>query len=113
MAFVEKQCRDRGLTYSVRSTINTEPVHCDKRLVELIEQCTGKEEIPHKYMVSYPAHDAMQMGRLYPMGMIFLRSSNEGVSHCPDEYTTPEDMADGTAVLLRTVERLAQEDLLG
>ena len=55
----------------------------------------------------------MQMGRLYPMGMIFLRSSNEGVSHCPDEYTTPEDMADGTAVLLRTVERLAQEDLLG
>ena len=113
MAFVEKQCKDRGLTYSVKSTINTKPVHCDKRLVELIRQCTQKEGIPHKYMVSYPAHDAMQLGRLYPMGMIFLRSSNEGVSHCPDEYTTPEDMADGTEVLLRTVECLSQEDILG
>ena len=110
---LEKQCKDRGLTYSVKSTINTEPVHCDKRLVELIRQCTQKEGIPHKYMVSYPAHDAMQLGRLYPMGMIFLRSSNEGVSHCPDEYTTPEDMADGTEVLLRTVECLSQEDILG
>ena len=57
------------------------------------------------HMVSYPAHDAMQMGRLYPMAMIFLRSSNNGVSHCPDEYTTKDDLADGAEVLYSTIKK--------
>ena len=59
------------------------------------------------HMVSYPAHDAMQMGRLYPMAMIFLRSSNGGVSHCPEEWTTKEDLAAGTEVLYGTLRKLS------
>jgi len=33
------------------------------------------------------------------MGMLFLRSSNDGLSHCPEEFTTREDMVLGTQVL--------------
>ena len=40
--------------------------------------------------------------------MIFLRSSNEGVSHCPDEYTTKEDLAMGTEVLYDTLVKLSE-----
>lgn len=106
MAFVRKQCETRGVTHEVRETIRTEPCHCDPALAELIADSARECEIPFTRMVSYPAHDAMQMGRLFPMAMIFLRSSNGGVSHCPDELTTREDLAAGTEVLYRVIKKL-------
>ena len=111
MTYVDAICRQRGLTWSVKSTIDTPPCHCDRRLIDIIEKVAARNNIPHMHMVSYPAHDAMQMGRLYPMGMIFLRSSNDGQSHCPQEYTTPEDMRDGTHVLLDTFLYLCEKGL--
>lgn len=109
--FVEEQCQKRGLTYSLRSTINTPPVHCHPALINMIDQTAEELGVPHKKMVSYPAHDAMQLAKICPMGMIFLRSSNNGVSHCPDEYTTPEDMEMGTSVLLNTVMKLQERNM--
>ncbi len=107
IAFVEKQCQRRGLTYEVNSTICTPPCHCHKGLRDLIEESARESRIPYMHMVSYPAYDAMQMGRLYPMAMIFLRSSNGGVSHCPEEWTTKEDLAAGTEVLYGTLRKLS------
>ena len=75
-------------------------------LKRIIEDSVIENQIPFIHMVSYPAHDAMQMGRLYPMAMIFLRSSNGGVSHCPDEYTTKEDLALGAETLFTTIQKL-------
>jgi N-carbamoyl-L-amino-acid hydrolase len=37
-----------------------------------------------------------------PTGMIFV-PSKDGISHSPKEYTSPEDMARGADVLLRTI----------
>jgi N-carbamoyl-L-amino-acid hydrolase len=34
--------------------------------------------------------------------MIFVPSKN-GISHSPDEYTSPEDMKNGTNVLYKTI----------
>ncbi len=110
MEFVKKECEKRNLTYSVRSTIDTPPAHCHPKLIEVIEQCAAN--IPHLQMISYPAHDAMQLATRVPFGMIFLRSSNEGKSHCPEEYTTPEDAAIGTEVLYKSLLRIANEDVL-
>lgn len=108
IVFVEEQCKKRGLTYKTETTICTPPCHCHPGLKELIRTSAEEEHIPYMNMVSYPAHDAMQMGRLYPMAMIFLRSSNGGVSHSPDELTTSEDLAAGTKVLYRTIEKLCE-----
>lgn len=112
MAFTKKECDKRGLTFSVKSTINNTPCHCDPRIINLIEDCATAMDIPHMHMISFPAHDSIQMGRLYPMGMIFLRSSNNGVSHCPEEHTTPEDLEAGANLLLQTVLRLANENII-
>ena len=40
-------------------------------------------------------------------GMLFVRSLNEGVSHSPDELSSPEDVALATAVLAAALERLS------
>jgi len=42
------------------------------------------------------------MALITPTGMIFV-PSRDGISHSPKEFTTPEDMANGATVLLKTV----------
>ena len=42
------------------------------------------------------------MARICPTGMIFV-PSRAGLSHCPQEFTGPEDLRCGALVLLETV----------
>ncbi len=47
-------------------------------------------------------HDAQQMAKLAPFGMIFV-PSRDGISHSPKEFTTWQDVANGEEVLYRSV----------
>ncbi len=50
-------------------------------------------------------HDAQNVARFAPVGMIFVPSRG-GISHSPLEYSSPEQVANGAEVLYRTVLRL-------
>ena len=52
-----------------------------------------------KVMPSGAGHDAQNMARIAPMGMIFIPSIG-GISHAPKEYSTPKDIENGVNVLL-------------
>jgi N-carbamoyl-L-amino-acid hydrolase len=54
-------------------------------------------------------HDAQQIARIAPTGMIFVPSVG-GISHSPKELTSWEDCANGANVLLRTILALDQRD---
>ena len=47
-------------------------------------------------------HDAQQMAKITPTAMIFIPSRG-GISHSPNEYTSPEDVVHGANALLQTV----------
>jgi N-carbamoyl-L-amino-acid hydrolase len=47
-------------------------------------------------------HDAGEISRIAPMGMIFVPSRG-GISHAPKEFTSAEDCANGVEVLYRTI----------
>ena len=47
------------------------------------------------------------MARICPIAMIFI-PCRAGVSHRPDEYTTPEAIAAGTRALAQTIAELSQ-----
>ena len=53
-------------------------------------------------MPSGAGHDAQDMARLGPVGMIFVPSVG-GISHSPREFSHPEDIANGANVLLHTL----------
>lgn len=53
-------------------------------------------------MVSGPAHDSCATNRQVPTSMIFI-PSKDGVSHNPEEYSTPEQVAEGFEVLMNAV----------
>src|SRR6187402_1757448 len=62
-----------------------------------------------RVLPSGAGHDAQQIARICPMGMIFVPSVG-GVSHSPKELTTWDDCARGANVLLGTVLELDGRD---
>jgi N-carbamoyl-L-amino-acid hydrolase len=53
-------------------------------------------------MPSGAGHDAQDMARLGPVGMIFIPSVG-GISHSPREFSRPEDIVNGANVLVGAV----------
>ncbi len=59
-------------------------------------------------MPSGAGHDAQDLARIGPMGMIFAPSV-KGISHSPLELTRPDDVTNGANVLLQTILRLDEQ----
>jgi acetylornithine deacetylase/succinyl-diaminopimelate desuccinylase-like protein len=56
-------------------------------------------------MPSGAGHDAMEVGRHVPAGMLFV-PSRKGISHSPEEFTEPEHCELGARVLASALETL-------
>ncbi|MBV9436371.1 MAG: M20/M25/M40 family metallo-hydrolase, partial [Acidobacteria bacterium] len=66
---------------------------------------TAKElRFTTKVMPSGAGHDAQEVSRIGPVGMIFIPSIG-GISHAPKEFSRPEDIEHGANVLLQSVLR--------
>ena len=59
-------------------------------------------------ILSGAGHDAMIMGSLCDVAMIFV-PSKDGRSHVPEEWTDYEDLRKGAEVLCRCVRELASK----
>ncbi len=78
------------------------PALTDQRIQKMISEAAKEMSLSTKQMQSGAGHDAQDMERITPVGMIFV-PSKDGISHSPKEYTSPDDMANGANVLLRTI----------
>jgi N-carbamoyl-L-amino-acid hydrolase len=58
-------------------------------------------------MPSGAGHDAQEIAKIGPAGMIFIPSIG-GVSHSPKEFSQSQDVENGANVLLRTVLKFDQ-----
>jgi beta-ureidopropionase / N-carbamoyl-L-amino-acid hydrolase len=86
----------------------TTPAFRDAIRASALEAGLATLELP-----SGAGHDAQNVARFAPVGMIFVPSRG-GISHSPLEYTSPEHAANGAEVLYRTILRLdAQLDAGG
>jgi len=79
---------------------------CISAVREAAVAVTGDESLVRD-MVSGAGHDSVYASRRCPASMIFVPSRG-GVSHHPEEYTTPEDCAIGAEVLMQGVLRYDQ-----
>jgi allantoate deiminase len=76
------------------------------RIQDAIARGSQKAAVASMPLVSWAAHDTMLMAHVCDAGMIFV-PCRDGRSHCPEEYTKPEDIAAGVAVLANTLLELA------
>ena len=78
------------------------PAPTDQQMRRIISNSADALGLSFKLMPSGAGHDAQDMTHIAPTGMIFVPSV-DGLSHSPKEFTTPEAMANGASLLLKTV----------
>jgi ureidoglycolate amidohydrolase len=96
-----------------RVTVNIEVVNRDApatsapRIVEVLTKACDAHGIVCQPMVSRAYHDSLFMAQIAPAAMLFI-PCRSGISHRPDEYASPEDIAKGTLVLAEALASLAE-----
>ncbi|MGZ8378051.1 MAG: M20 family metallo-hydrolase [Gemmatirosa sp.] len=89
-------------TFTFKRTVDSEPAIADAAVMGWIESSASSLGLTRQRMPSGAGHDAQEIARIAPMGMIFVPSVG-GISHSPREFTKPEDVAHGADVLLNAV----------
>jgi ureidoglycolate amidohydrolase len=98
--------QQRGVSVR-RELVNADPpAQCDVTIVAALEKACETEGATSHLMISRAYHDTLFMARVSPTAMLFIPCRG-GVSHRPDEYSSPEAIAQGTAVLSETLRDLA------
>ena len=96
-----------AITFTLASTNVGAPA--TSGVQDAIGKAAGTLSLQTRRLPSGAGHDAQQIARLCPMGMIFVPSVG-GISHSPRELTTWDDCARGANVLLGTVLELDARD---
>ncbi len=86
----------------IRPELQVEPTLAAESVQALIVESCEELGFSYTHLPSRASHDAQEIGRFTDMGMIFV-PSKEGISHSGDEYTSPEQCAQGADVLLRSL----------
>ena len=97
---------ERNVEMAIDRFWTSEPTPFAPVVVGAVQEAADELGIPTMRLWSGAAHDAKYAADVWPTGMIFCRSIN-GLSHCEDEHSEPEDLAAGADVLLGALLRLA------
>jgi ureidoglycolate amidohydrolase len=112
MQAVRRDCeelRQRRKVTIAEELVNADaPAQSSPHTVQLLEEICAEQGVAYKKMVSRAYHDSLFMARIAPIAMIFIPCRN-GVSHRPDEYAAPTDIALGTRILAQVLAKLASE----
>lgn len=106
---VDEAMGRRGLRWHAREVHNAPAVFCAPLLQDVVRagiRGPGSEEPPEIF--SRAGHDAMSIGAITDVGMLFLRNP-DGISHHPDESVSAADVARGIEALAESVLHLAAE----
>lgn len=95
-----------GLEITAQSLARFEPVSFAPNMIDCVERTAKALGFSVKRMPSGAGHDAGMIAAIAPTAMIFVPSVN-GLSHNVKEYTAPEDLENGTNVLLQVLLQLA------
>jgi N-carbamoyl-L-amino-acid hydrolase len=96
----------RGVRTKIETINRDLPAVCDPVVIALAVAACEKHGLGYETMVSRAYHDSLFMSRICPAAMIFIPCRG-GVSHRPDEYSSPEALEQGTLILAETLASLA------
>ena len=107
---VEDLCRQQaglyGCTVRLTRDLHIPPVSLNAQLLEQLEICCHALKLTCRRMSSGAGHDCMHFAPRIPSAMFFL-PSRDGRSHCPQEYTSPDQLSYGASLLSNLLYRLA------
>lgn len=94
--------KSNRVTFAFKPLNANIPAPTDRRIRTIIDGSAKELGLSTKLMPSGAGHDAQDMARIGPVGMIFIPSIG-GISHSPKEFSRPKDIENGANVLLAAV----------
>ena len=105
---IQKICRRRRIQFKLEKLNADSPAICAPSLVNTVTRVCGELRVGAKRMISRAYHDSLFMAQICPTTMIFIPCRG-GVSHRPDEYSSPAQIKTGVQVLAHTLAKLSAE----
>ena len=105
---VRAEAEKVGVSVEIEELLNAQGAVFNEDLVDMVERHAEKLGYSNMRMPSGAGHDAQVMNRLCPTAMIFCPSV-DGRSHCPEEFTSIDDVGAGADVLLNCLAEMAQK----
>lgn len=99
--------RRRQLTFTWNTTQDNAAVTCSPALTAALTASVRAVQGKTLALSSGAGHDAVVLSALTPVAMVFVRS-RAGLSHHPDEFSSPADIALALEVLIDFLARLAR-----
>lgn len=97
-----EHARQHGVTLGYILSGDDVPVALSAIMSKRIEDACRAGGWSFRHMISGAGHDAQTFARICDTGMIFVPSRG-GISHHPDEFTSPGQIKTGLDVLYRTI----------
>ena len=104
----ERLASETGTSISFVQFYESLAAPTDERWQNMVSASAEALELSTLSMPSGAGHDAQSLAAICPIGMIFV-PSRKGISHAPDEYTSPAQISNGANVLLATLLRADAE----
>lgn len=97
---------------TVGQILDVPAVEFHAEVVEAVRSASADLSYSHRDIISGAGHDAMNVARVAPAGMVFIPCV-DGISHNEIENALPDDIVRGASVLLRALVSLADRPGLG
>lgn len=98
---------NQAMDFNIKTLLDIQPVEMSEEINHIFKKNANLENFKYEIMTSGAGHDAMIMGSLTDVGLIFVPSKN-GRSHCPEEWTDYEDLQKGIEVIYKTILELGE-----
>ncbi|HIU18243.1 MAG TPA: M20 family metallo-hydrolase [Candidatus Avidesulfovibrio excrementigallinarum] len=95
---LQKVAQERSIAMTVQRLSASGGGRMDPDIMALFRTVAAAQGVSCTDLISGPAHDAACLARRVPTGLLFVPSIG-GLSHCPQEATQPEHLAQGALVL--------------
>jgi N-carbamoyl-L-amino-acid hydrolase len=99
---IDKIIEKRKVKIERKISLDQSPIVMDKNLLNILNEGVKSINEPITELVSMAGHDAANIQRIAPSGMIFVQSV-DGKSHCHDEYSRIEDIKKAANALLQSI----------
>jgi N-carbamoyl-L-amino-acid hydrolase len=103
---IPKICRRRRIQFKIEKLNVDSPAICAPSLVSAVTAVCTELGVKSKKMISRAYHDSLFMAKICSTTMIFIPCRG-GVSHRPDEYSSPAQIKTGVEVLAHTLAKLS------
>jgi beta-ureidopropionase / N-carbamoyl-L-amino-acid hydrolase len=102
-------CARRGVTATYEQTMSASAAPSDAAWQARWTRAVKAQGVSAFELPSGAGHDAMQLHRIMPQAMLFVRGENSGISHSPLESTTSNDIQLGIDAFMHLLNQLETE----